>query len=354
MASVEQLTAFTAYADRFIEKRRLNSSLFSSTPLLTVMAGKGGTDGALGRPGTGTLIGGGNISRANQESMSGSYERHIRFLTGKVGGGKNLGARDTVPSTGNDSHDQHVRSAVFRWARHMQPIKVWNTTVLLSKGKFEIANAIEEATQMAMEEQMEVIHQQLFTGNPADQTADIWSSILGLEQCMHTTNNYGNTDRTTYTTWAGRRVTTAKTADLDLIDDANLIQGVKNKGPGLDLAITTNAIYKKLKKQALANGGQLLVRGMPEMKAYGQLKEAVNYNGVTVIPDPLATSAYFYGLTLDDWLFETHSDANWKVTPFKDQSENPGGDDAVTAQIHLMYRLSCRKPWNQILYTNVS
>jgi hypothetical protein len=348
------LSGVRAYADRQI-RAKLNSGLFDLPPLLAYMAGKGLTDGVLGRPGVGAMIGKGRVSNVKRESVDGSNEVHVRFLTERTGGFKVMGQRDTTPSTGNDSQDQKVRSAYFRWMRCKQPIKVWNSTLLLAgNGKNKIADATDEAVDMAMEEMIEEIHQRLYTGNPSSQTDEVWDNLLGVEEAMHTTNTYGGVNRSTYVAWASNRVTTAKTATLSLIDDANIIQGLKKRGGGVDLVLCDETLYNKFKQEALARQGTLLLPGTPEMSEVGQLKEAVRYNGVTIVPDWKATASYVYLFTSKDWFFQTSPQENWTTSEFTDQSTVPGGDDAITANISLMARLVCERPWNQLLYTNVS
>lgn len=348
------LSGVTAFANRQL-RSKLNSGLFDMPVLLAYMAGKGLTAGTLGRPGVGSMIGRGRVSNVKRESVDGSIEVHVPFLTERTGGFKSMGQRDTSPSTGNDSQDQKRRTAYFRWYRCQQAIKVWNSTLLAAgNNEYKIADAVDDAVDQAMEEMMEEIDTRLHTGNPSSQTDPFWDNLLGVEQAMATTNTYGGVDRNTYPAWASNRVTAAKTATLSLIDDANIEQEVKSKGPGIDLVLCSKTLYNKFKQEALARQGTLLLPGTPEMSEVGQLKEAVRYNGVTIAPDWKATANYVYMFTTRDWFFQTSPQENWTVDKFEDQSSTPGGDDAITSRIRLMCRLVCERPWNQILYTNVS
>ena len=107
------LSGFQVYADRFI-RPRLTSQLYKRIPLLSVTAGKAGTQGKIGRPGTFGIIGG-RLSEARRQTLDGSEAAHVRFVTGLTGGGKNLPARGTGASTGNTSQDQKVKTANFKW-----------------------------------------------------------------------------------------------------------------------------------------------------------------------------------------------------------------------------------------------
>lgn len=350
------LSGFDTYAQRTIEKK-LYSGLFSRMPLLTFLSGKGGTQSDIGRPGTYALIGGpGNITKAQMQVLDGSSEVHVRVQTGKAGGGKWLAERDTTSDV-TTSQDQLVGTAKFMWALYRQPIKVWkNTLRLAGNNKFRIANALDEAVEMALEELYEELHKKLWTGNPTDQTAAIWDQPLGVIQAMDTANTYGNVNRAVETNWQSHKVTTAKTASLGLIDDANLTQGCANKGPGVDLVLTDSDNYLSLKRQALAEGGQIIHDTIPANGTVGYQNEAIRYGRTTITFDPQCPANNVAMFTMRDWMLEVHSKENFRVSKFKDNADDaaPGGDDAVTAGIYAMIRLRCNRPWGQCLYTNVT
>lgn len=349
------LSGFQAYADRVIQKR-LHSSLFKRVPFLAILAGKGGTQGQLGRPGAWAILGGRPAAnKARMELQDGGEALHVRFQVDRVGGGKYMGTRDTSPSTGTTSQDQQVRTAEFKWCRYSQPIKVWNNTLLLAgNSKSKIASAVEEATEMAMEEAFEKIATDLWSGNPTDQTADIWNAPLGVTQMCDTDNTYANVNRSTYATWAGRDVTTATSLKLNIIDDANLVQLVAEKGPGVDFCLTTTANFNTLKQEALARNPQMVVETMPELAQVGVRNEAIRYGNCYVTFDPFATASYLGAFTSDQLAFVVHPQANFKVDKFVDQSQVPGGDDAVTSKIEVMYMLYTPQPWQHIMYKSIS
>lgn len=361
------LTGIHAYAMGEVLPKR-TSSFYQRQPFLTFLTGKASDESNIGRPGTYAIVGGkGNFSKVDKE-MAGGTEISQRVQDAQVGGGKWMGLRDTSPSTGNDSHDQHTRTAIWRWAQYKQPIKIWQATLDAAKGsKYKIGNAVKEATEEATEELFATLALSYYRGNPTDQTADRWDQPLGVLQAMDTDNTYANLNRSTASYWAGKRVTTAKAASLNLIDDANVTQGAMDKGPGIDFVLTSKAIYLKLKAEALARGQSVTVGDMPESLKVGAKHECIKYGNVTITYDPNLTgnwSAYdsdvtdatklFLCFTSEDWIAYFHADYNFGLTPFVYLGDRPGGDDAVAAQLEVQTLLRCQRPWTNVCYTDVS
>lgn len=354
-----------SYANEKIVPERY-STLFQRSPLLTYLAAKNKSDNRLGRPGTLGLIGGsGNF---NQVDIMREAEMsvQIRLHAQKTDHHKWLAERDNMPSTGSDSQDQNNISASFRYAHLAVPIKIWNHTRRFSRGSAKIADAVREGVDEAMEVASDIITEALWRGNPTDQSKNLWDQPLGVLQALDTDNTYGNVNRGTYTFWAGKRVTASKTAALSLIDEANLVQGTTNKGPGVDLCITSNAIFYALKQQAITQGNVIVSSTMPGTEKIGSKFECIQYGRTMIVSDPFLTgnwSSYDSDVTdatklmvmfnTDDWVFSTHPEGNWTIDPFTDQSRNEGGSDAYTSVLHVMPRLRCNKPERSIVYTNV-
>src|SRR5690606_1650925 len=96
--------------------------------------------------------------------------------------------------------------------------------------------------------------------------------------------------------------------------------------------------------------------------------ECIKYGNVTITYDPFLTNATWaswdsaitdaskvmVGFTSEDWVFSTAADGNWNVSPFVDQSDRSGGEDAVQAFLRVSPMLRCNKPERSIIYTNVS
>ncbi len=373
--NVVSLNKVHAYADRVVKPKRI-SSLFARSPFLTFMTGKNKGDTNIGRPGTLALVGGsGNFSKVEKEVEAG-VEVHDRLHIQTTGGGKWMAERDTTPSTGDTSQDQNVKTAVHRWAMHSQPVKIWNATMRMARGNSQIANAVREATEEAMEVQLDEIAKALMYGNPASQSANVWSSPLGVVQAIDTDNTYGNISRSASTAYYnGQRYTSAVSASLNLIDQANLgtgvfasLVGLQKYGPGCDFILTSPAIYYKLKQEALARGGAIQIGAMQAAPEVGAKFECIKYGQVTITYDPMFTGSWasydsditdastvMLFLTSEDWLVSMNSAENFRITPFVDQGEtNPGGDDAITANIKVMLRSRCLRPRRQAILTAVS
>lgn len=353
-----------AYAKAKVESE-LISNLYNRVPLLAFLAGKGKNDAPLGRPGAAALLSGKTLKGAERAKELG-VEVHDKHIFEAVGGFKYMGAKGTSPSTGSVAFNDKPRTAVFRNTRAQQAIKIDNFVHAVAKGSEAIGSVTDDAVNQAMDEMLDQLNLDFWRGNPTDQTADIWDNFLGVLQAMDTDNTYGNLDRSTYTGYAAKRVTTATSPSLALVDDANLVQGVINKSGPLDLVITSNAIYNDLKQEALARGVTVSVGTMPQMAEVGVEQEGIKYGPTWITFDPNLTgdwSSYdsdvsdatkvWAGFHTDQWRFTADPAENFMVTPFIDQSDVPGGDDAITARIKLMARLRCKKPQNEIVYTNV-
>lgn len=364
------------HAERVVLKK-LHSSLYQRSPIITFFTGKYGGDSPLGRPGTGGILGGlSNFSRAERETADG-YEIHVRRQTQDSTVTRHMGTNGTSPSMGNAAQNRDRTTAYFRWATPLTSAIKIDGIITRIPEKVKIANEIEEATQQALNNHLDTLKYELWRGNPTTQTADEWDAPLGILQAIDTDNTYGNIARSGSTHyWAGNRVTTAVEAKLDLLEHANL--GVEScssigkplhsYGMGADLWIASNAIYYKLKKEALARGQSVMVGEMPEFAKVGVKYECIKYGNTSIVNDPTLTgdwSAYdsdvsdatkvLVGLTTEDWRFGIRSTNNFRVGPLKYQADQtPGGDDAVTGTLYSQYRLYCLNPHRQIVFTNVS
>lgn len=355
-SSVVSRTAPHTYASEFI-RRELVSDIHTRVPALTLFAGKAGSDGQLGRPGSNFLVGGRGMRMKSQRlTKAGSTAYQVRVQTGTTGGGKHMAYNDTTASTGSDNQTDNVQSAFFKWSMWQQPIRVPKMLLRVSGGRFRIANAIEESTAMAMEEVFEQLGTEIYTGDPAASESDeIWPEMHGLQSALDTTGDYGGLDHST-TGWTGKKVTSAKSPSLSLIDDANLEQKAAEKTNGVDIALTTMSIYNTLKQEAITRNAVLTQTQLAQRGQLGFLREAIEYNGVLITFDPKCPASHLFCLNSKTFLFELHGGENFRVTKFRDASDDgaPGEDDALTAKINVMYRFICEKPGANVMYTNVS
>jgi len=364
-------TGIRAYAnERYIPK--MVSRQYTRSPLLGMLVKRGGGDGEL-RPNSLNIVGGGNVmTSARRAAIAGSYQVNVFLQYTTVGGQKWMSARDTepalsTPASAGGSQDQTRKSAYFRAAELHGEIIVWKNTTLLGQGRYAIGSAVDEALNVGAQDHLDEFIKQLYVGDPADQTADIWSLPSGLNQICDTDNTYGGLDRTVSpanTTWQGRRVTTNTTAALAIIDNANITQAMQDVGTGIDTFLVNKAAYLTIKAEALSKGGILIHRGTPEAARLGLAREAVFYGDVLITYDPwlknytdesVDLSAAAVGLTMGDLVLETFDGHFFTAGEFVDVGKYArSGLHAKRAIMETHFLFWTEKPWNHILYTAVS
>jgi hypothetical protein len=272
----------------------------------------------------------------------------------------------TVSNATTDSQDQILGTAKFNWVRKTTPIIVWNeslframeTGVSGAKGK-AVANVLETAADAALNKHIDAWATAFWTGTPASQSSDPWSDVSGLTDALgSTTNTYGNVDRSVAANaqWVPQLVTSARSAILsEIIDEANLTLNCGIVGRGVDVILTTPALYRQFKAEARAKGQTVMVNGMPEMGEYGFKQECLRFDNSYVMFDPLCPAGYVACLNLETWKVILGSKQNFSVGKFvnlPDYSE--GAKDAHQAIIDTRMIVSCDNPKVNCLFTNVS
>lgn len=361
-----------AYAsEKFIPK--FVTRQYDRSTILSVMAAQEGSDRMLRPPGKGlikgTQIGGGNLTRAQRMNTAGSESASWGVQTGTSGGVKNLTARDTTATISNpttNSQDQKKVMTTVKWSKKQVQCVVWNSTKSTNKGKYAIMSAVDDALGIAMQDLFDSLIQELWTGAPADETAEFFSEQSGINNICSTTTQLYGLDRSGHTYFDSHLVTTAINAGLAMIDDANTTQGIDEEGNPVTLALFNKSAWLTVKAEALAKGGQLILKSMPLAQEYGVRREAVLYGDCLITKDyglkdwsavtsgdpNMSDNAFM--CDVGDYVFETSTDGNFAVNEFVNVGEvTPGGIDARSAHITLMYRFYTYKPWNSILYTDV-
>ena len=155
----------------------------------------------------------------------------------------------------------------------------------------------------------------------------------------------------------------ATVVSLSTIDDASLADadGLAVYGSARDLAITVPSVYKKLKQEAMAAGGQLMFAEKPSGQPVGFSGEYINYNNTMLTFDPYATNAagtadYMLITDSSTWCLEVHSGENWRILPFKDLADDsaPGSSDLTVSKLRVGLRWLNEQPWKSKLYADVS
>ena len=94
--------------------------------------------------------------------------------------------------------------------------------------------------------------------------------------------------------------------------------------------------------------GEVLITWDPGLKNWSSPGSSPGLSGTN-----LANACV--GLTLGDWVFITDADASFTPSSFVDLGETAeAGKDAKRALLKTHYRYWCERPWNQILWTNVT
>ena len=361
------LTGFATYANRIVLPE-LISNIYDRCVFLDILKARGGGATPL-RVGNRQIIGGGNLPKARRrEIASGGTLIHVRLQTGKVTGStKRMGARDTGPNIADkttNSHDQKVKTASFNGSKTHTEVFVWNTTLeKAGSSTTKIANAISEATQIAMEDHLDDICEQLYIGSPTDQEDELWDSMVGVFYAIDDSGVYGNMDRATHSYWQAKRVTEERTASVDLIDEANITLGIKRRGKGIDVLLCAEAPYRTIKAEALSRNGTLIHSGTPDAARLGIRHEAIMYGDCMITYDPWMKdyggadpdlSGAVMGLTIGDWIYMTDRNANCNMTRFVDQEESvEGGKDGKRAILKTHPKFWCERPFNQVFFEDV-
>lgn len=363
--------AIRAYAtEQFIPEFVTNQ--YTRSPLLQRMTGQKGSDRDLRPPGDGltgstkgTLVGGGNMSRAQRMEVMGSESVSWGVQTGTVTSVKNLTSRDTAATLSTPtttSQDRLKKMTTVRLTHKQVECIIWNSTFNANKGEYKIMSVVDDAINIAMQEVFDSLITELWVGNPSDQEAEYWSEQLGVDLVCRTSGVLYGLDRTG-TFFDGHRDSTSGTAALAMIDEANISEGIQDKGAGVDLCLANASAYLKLKAEALAKGGFIMNPSMPQAVEYGMKQEAILYGNVLITYDPglldysaistfdndLSTAVFM--TKIGDWCFQTCNGKNFSVGEFVELSKySVGGYDARRALIDLQYRFWVYHPKNSIMF----
>lgn len=370
MARAANRSGFHVYANEEVIPNKL-SGVFKFSTLLPVLSMKGAVEGAWGRPGSSVMIGR-KLSSAKSKTLRGSTQAQIQFPLGKVGGGKYIGVDDTASSAGTARSNRKKKTAYISWFEHEQPIALENQIIDAAGGQFSILGSqIEDATGLALEEQLEQLATDMYTGNPSDQTAEIWNAPVGLDQWIHKSNTLGGIDRSdaTHQYFRGQHSTASLTLSLSLIDTICL-EGVDdgssgtttplaNIGSMADVVILPNAGYNKIKQEALSRnlGQRVTGDSLPKGGLVGYLDEFVNYNGKIIVMDPYAAASSMYILDSQTWMMELFAGKNFAVQKFQNLRElqpGTGQPDLTTSAVVTKGRVLCFEPVKNFRGTAVS
>ena len=277
-----------------------SANLFYNSPMVTLLAHRNkmgvwfGAAKSPDRAGTAALVGAADQSESVRRETMRNFQTTVRLLSGLTKGIKRMGVDDTWPSPADTSLAKNLTSVGFRAGGHYvaameipKRIKRYNreTGVFGSIGSMTIKEKIEEIDQ--------TLAYDLLFGQVTDTSQDEWSSVQGvLAACATSTYpwlgqsalGYGDSGTASY--WQGNTITSAVTAGLDLVDQANLSYGLQSRGPGIDAMFVSLPAFKRYKQEGQSRAALILQGTRKDRAEWGCTKQAVVYGGILIQPEP--------------------------------------------------------------------
>jgi hypothetical protein len=368
------VSGFNTVAQNFIS-RGVASNFYSKSTFLAVLGaltlGKNKKKDMLsiGRPDGGEILTNGMVSEIQRKKLGtvNAYLPRVQGFSTSNTAARTGSGRVTLPDVANKTTASHGQAnqfaAQFKWTHVDTPILIWHEDKIRAgqEGTKEgaaiaMGQVIDESTEIASQDQIDWLATKVWTGGGAiTQTNDLWDEPLGIVEATKTNNTYANVDRTVTgnSVWQSQVDSTFTAVDAKrLVDDANLTKGLRVKGQGADLILTTTALYQQFKQQVLAGGGVILQNGLPEMAKLGVKKEMLQIDNVLITYDPNcpANSAVVFDTSV--WKFMVHPQFNFRVTPFVDNTTTGIAKDAYDyAYIQTRFMLTCDNPFLNVRYS---
>ncbi len=343
----------------------------------------------LGRPkvanaSNGVLVSGSKVARAKKVQIMGAtvYQPIIQYkLPAHTDNKVITGFADNNPKRNdwenNLTEGRFVRPA-FKWFILVTPAKISKLSMRMTRQAAPddvrawkaIGSLFEAESSSAMTVHAIALNERLIgiapqdaksltPGRPSNESADFYDNLFGLEQTLHDSNSYGGVDRSDAdNSWfRSNRITDSTSKSFeDLLIDAKLHvpKPLNNYGLGIDLMLVGNALFGKAIVEARAKGVQPIYNGStPEFAEFGIKNDAVRIGRTWIVNEPSMPDGHVAGLALDTWTVAVHPAANGTVSNPKDQSENEGGDRAVTFNIETQLLTCCEWPAGNVYWTNV-
>ena len=368
------LSGFSTIAQNFISKSIASNfyprlQLLSAIGAFTLTRNKK-TSLNIGRPGCGEILSGKMITKAEVERLPAINGYQPRIQGFETSNSKWMGKYDTNPIVGSSQTLAHSQvgqnSALFYRAELKTPILVWHrdkercSREGTERGRgLAMAQLLEEATEVAYQEHVKELNAKMWTGNPTSQSADPWDQPLGIMEMLSATNTYGGVDRSVaaHASWRAIVDTTLTATDLDrIVDDANVTKSLKDLGSGVNLGITTKALYLQFKAQAQAAGSvvRVLPEGIPGMAAMGVKQECLLKDNTYVMYDSTCPANNFLGLNLETMKIMIFPGKNLTVSKWVDLSTaTEGAKNADQAFINTEILVANDNPALNIKYTAI-
>lgn len=343
----------------------------------------------LGRFASGKIISGVPFSKPRREEIlnSDTYEPIVQTLLPPASDGKVMGLRDTMPRRTNwttVSPGQYFNRPYFKWVERADPLSVPKKELRRTKRKAKneasaslaVGDLMKVETESVLSTHLQWWNQHMWgtdqtaNGYPSNQDADTWDDIFSIRNALRSDNEYGGVDRMIAANayWRGGGGSGIVSAHMnpvleDLINYANYQVGLFKKGVGVNLMLCGPSLFPVFAAEAKAKGGEVMLRGLPEMQEVGYEKPVIRFNNTYVLADPECPDKLYPGsiysqnavaaLNVDTWTFAISPDANFTVDDPFDQSRIPGNDDAITSNIRTEMIQACEAPGFNVWFDNV-
>lgn len=290
---------------------------------------------------------------------------------------KSMSDYDTDPTVSNPVDNATLNrftQPVFKFARAKMPYQVWHSDINTAKTggngvEAQAAKAVGSVYDAEVKSRMgslgshlnKILYQKAGntgTGAPTDETVTEWSQYHSLQAVASASNTYAGVDRSLSANafWRGNTDSTASYSFEDLINHCNYDLGWADVGLGVNLILVGRTGFKAAKKEAKAEGYQLISNDkIPQNSEFGFLKEVVRISSggqwVYVCFDPTCPDQtdsgavnHVYALNSSVWTTAIAPEGNFVVSKPADQTRVKGGEEADTGTIQAKLLLACEDP----------
>jgi hypothetical protein len=373
------VTGFSTVAQNFIS-RQIASNFYKKAPFLSVLGaltiGNNNKDSLeIGRPNSGEILTGGIISPLERKRLGSvnSYLPRVQLFettNSAYRQGSGHDGRTSLPAAtnynANASHGEAMQGAAeYRWCHLDTPVVIWHEDKIRAakEGTAEgqaiaMGQIVDEATEIGMQDHLKKLATDIWDGSltQTQQGYALWPNPHGILEIVAATGYMARVDRSTETLWQAKVNSTLKPVDIrKIIDDANYTQGLKIYGSGADLLMCGTTLYQQFKAQILAQGGTVLLNGLPAMAKMGVRKELLQIDNTLVMYDPFITDVNtVVAFDTTTWKFMIHPDFNFKVGKFINNAETGLNKELFDfAYISTRFMFTCDNPRLNVKYTAV-
>lgn len=376
------IEGFQAVAQNYIPQG-ISSNFYKKSALLTALGALGlGNNNkkdpfSIGRPGVGEVLSGANLSPVQKQALVGvnSYRpRFQNFSTSNTGRRSTRGSLPDVANKTTRSHGQAGQYAFdFKWTHLDTPILIWHEDKIRCEGeatrdgqKVALGELIQQSTEVGLQDMIDTLSEDVYSGNPTNQGVDLWDYPLGVFHAFVSSGIYGNVDVGVETNAAANVDSTLTSVDIGaIVDKANLdyLARITGTGDGIDLILTSTTLYKQFKAQIGSSSSHMTNQAVQKMASMGYTGEVLVKDNVVIMYDPKiatsggasgATDNMVFAYTTRNWVFIINKLFNFNVDPFVDNTKTGIAKETYDyAYAHLRYILACRNPKQQTKFTAI-